>query len=158
MEPPAYSLCETVPEPPEWLSDIGREEWMEKAEELRAREALTTVFLSSLAVYCDAYASYRELAAFVRENGATYKGKKGWEAPRPEVSLQTQKGKFMVSLAKEFGFTPGSQSRIAIVPQRDEAAERDPIEAARQALRREQGMRTNSPTSPALEPRLTRLP
>ena len=26
MEPPAYSLCETVPEPPEWLSDIGRAE------------------------------------------------------------------------------------------------------------------------------------
>ena len=46
----------------------------------------------------------------------------------------------MVSLAKEFGFTPGSQSRIAIVPQRDEAAERDPIEAARQALQREQGI------------------
>ena len=64
----------------------------------------------------------------------------------------------MVSLAKEFGFTPGSQSRIASVPQRDEAAERDPIEAARQALRREQGMRTNSPTSPALEPRLKKLP
>ena len=135
MEPPAYSLCETVPEPPRWLSDIGRTEWMEKAAELRAREALTTVCLSSLAVYCDAYASYRELAAFVRENGATYKGKKGWEAPRPEVSLQTQKGKFMMGLAKEFGFTPSSQSRIAIVPQRDEAAERDPIEAARQALR-----------------------
>ena len=50
MEPPAYSLCETVPDPPEWLSDIGRAEWMEKAEELRAREALTTVCLSSLAV------------------------------------------------------------------------------------------------------------
>ena len=39
MEPPAYSLCETVPDPPEWLSDIGRAEWMEKAEELRARGA-----------------------------------------------------------------------------------------------------------------------
>ena len=50
MHPPAYSLCETVPDPPAWLSDIGRAEWMEKAEELRAREALTTVCLSSLAV------------------------------------------------------------------------------------------------------------
>jgi len=38
MEPPAYSLCETVPDPPEWLSDIGRAEWEEKAEELRARD------------------------------------------------------------------------------------------------------------------------
>ena len=138
MELPACSLCETVPDPPEWLSDIGRSEWLEKAEELRAREALTTVCLSSLAVYCDAYAAYRELTAIVRENGSTYKSQKGWKAPRPEVSLQTQKGKFMMGLAKEFGFTPSSQSRIAIVPQRDEAAERDPIEAARQALRREQ--------------------
>ena len=30
MEPPAYSLCETVPDPPEWLSDIGRAEWGRK--------------------------------------------------------------------------------------------------------------------------------
>jgi phage terminase small subunit len=50
MEPPAYLLCETVPEPPRWLSDIGPAEWMEKAEELRAREALTTVCLSRLVV------------------------------------------------------------------------------------------------------------
>ncbi len=136
MEPPAYSLCETVPEPPEWLSDIGRAEWMEKAAELRAREALTTVCLSSLAVYCDAYAAYRELTAFVRENGSTYNSQKGWEAPRPEVSLlQTQKGKFMMGLAKEFGFTPGSQSRIAIVPVKGAEAV-DPVEAAREALRR----------------------
>ncbi len=108
---------------------------MEKAAELRAREALTTVCLSSLAVYCDAYAAYRELTAFVRENGSTYKSQKGWEAPRPEVSLQTQKGKFMMSLAKEFGFTPGSQSRIAIVPEKGSEAI-DPLEAAREALRR----------------------
>ena len=45
---------------------------------------------------------------------------------RPEQKFRC---KFMMSLAKEFGFTPGSQSRIAIVPQRDAAAERDPIEA-----------------------------
>ena len=72
--------------------------------------------------------------------GATYSNNRGWKAPRPQVSLQTLKGKFMMGLAKEFGFTPGSQSRIAIVPQRDEAAELDPIEAARQAPRREQGI------------------
>ena len=73
--------------------------------------------------------------AYIRESGVTYSNNRGWKAPRPEVSLETQKGKFVMVLAKEFGFTPSSQSRIAIVPQRDEAAERDPIEAARQALR-----------------------
>ncbi len=157
MELPACSLCETVPDPPEWLPDIGRAEWMEKAGELYARGLLTTVCLAPLAIYCDAYAAYRKLSAHVRKNGVTYSNNRGWKAPRPEVSLQTQKGKFMMGLAKEFGITPGSRSRIAIVPQRDEAAEPDPIEAARQALQREQGMRTNSPTSLALEPRLKRL-
>ncbi len=138
-EPPAYTLCETVPEPPEWLSDIGRAEWMEKAETLARAGSLTKACLSSLALYCDAYAAYRELTAFVRKNGSTYKSQKGWEAPRPEVSLQTQTGKFMMSLAKEFGFTPGSQSRIAIVPEKGAEAV-DPVEAAREALRREQGI------------------
>ncbi len=101
MEPPAYTLCGTVPEPPTWLSDIGREEWMEKAEELRARATLSTVCLPMLALY------------FIREHGSSYTNEKGWQAPRPEVSLQTQKAKLMLILAKEFGFTPGSQSRIA---------------------------------------------
>ncbi len=32
MEPPAYSLCPSVPGPPEWLSDIGRAEWMVPAQ------------------------------------------------------------------------------------------------------------------------------
>ena len=40
----------------------GRAEWGEKAEELRARGLLTGVCLSPLAVYCDAFAAYRELA------------------------------------------------------------------------------------------------
>ena len=53
---------------------------------------------------------------------------------RPEILVATTKSKLMMSLAKEFGFTPGPRSGIAIV--RDEAAERNPIEAAREALRR----------------------
>ena len=28
MEPPAYSLCKTVPDPPEWLADIAAAEWI----------------------------------------------------------------------------------------------------------------------------------
>ena len=77
-----------------------------------------------LALYCDTYASYQELTDFIREHGSSYTNEKGWQAPRPEVSLQTQKAKLMMIFTKEFGFTPGSQSRIAIVPQRDEIAYR----------------------------------
>ena len=128
MEPPAYTLCEKVPDAPPWLSDIGQAEWLAKTEELRARGLLTGVCLSPLGVYCDAYADYRKLAAFVRENGMTY-GKEGkWKQARPEVSLMTQKAKLLMSYAKEFGFTPGSQSRIAIVPEK--TADVDPLEAA----------------------------
>ena len=41
------------------------------------------------------------------EHGSSYTNEKGWQAPRPEVSLQTQKVKLMMIFAKEFGFTPG---------------------------------------------------
>ena len=140
MEPSSYTLCETVPDPPEWLSDIAAAEWMRKAKELHARGALTAVCLSPLEVYCTTYAHFRDLAAIVEKEGYTYTGKGNWAAPRPEVLLLRQASKVLIGIAKEFGFTMASQSRIAIVPQRDEAAERDPIEAARQALRREQGI------------------
>ncbi len=135
MEPPAYSLCERVPDPPESLSNVGRALWNEVASELHSRGILTFVSMAPLEIYCDAYACARELNEFIRENGCTYENDKGWQQPRPELMVATQKSKLMMSLAKEFGFTPGSQSRIAIVPEKGSEAV-DPVEAAREALRR----------------------
>ena len=61
MEPPAYKVCETVPDPPDWLSDIGRAEWTEKAEELRARDLVNRV-------PCDARLVLRHLRVLPRAN------------------------------------------------------------------------------------------
>jgi len=43
--------------------------------------------------------------------------------------LQSQKAKLLMGFAKEFGFTPGSQSRIAVVPEKT-AEVADPLAAA----------------------------
>ena len=129
MEPPAYSLCETVPDAPESLSKIGGVLWKVTAQELFDRGLLTVVALAPLEIYCDAYACARTLNKFIQDKGYTAKNKKtGWSQPRPEILVATTKSKLMMSLAKEFGFTPGSQSRIAIVPEK--TADVDPLEAA----------------------------
>ena len=140
MEPPAYTLCETVPDPPASLAAVAGVLWKETAAELFDSNALTVVCLAPLEMYCTAYARARDLNERIEKDGYVVITPKGWAAPNPEVGMAAQQTKLMMALAKEFGFTPGSQSRIAIVPQRDEAAARDPIEAARQALRRKQGI------------------
>ena len=61
MEPPAYTLCETVPDPPASLSKIGAVLWKVTAQELFDRDALTVVALAPLEVYCTAYARARDL-------------------------------------------------------------------------------------------------
>ena len=52
MEPPAYTLCETVLEPPESLSAVAGVLWKETAAELFDRGALTVVCLAPLEIYC----------------------------------------------------------------------------------------------------------
>ena len=132
MEPPAYSLCEAVPEPPKSLSAVAGVLWKEMAKELFDRGALTVVALAPLEVYCTAYARARDLNERVEKDGYTFKTSKGWRTPNPEVGMAAQQVKLMMGLAKEFGFTPGSQSRIAIVPLK--TADVDPLEAARAKL------------------------
>ena len=133
MEPPAYTLCETVPKPPESLSPIGRALWNEVAPEVHASGLLTLVGMAPLEMYCETYACVRELTEFLRKAGYSYDyNGEGLLQPRPEIGIVTQKTKLMMSLAKEFGFTPGSQSRIAIVP--EPTADVNPLEAAREKL------------------------
>ena len=64
MEPPAYSLCERVPDPPESLSNVGRALWNEVASELHSRGILTFVSMAPLEIYCDAYACARRARTF----------------------------------------------------------------------------------------------
>lgn len=132
MEPPAYTLCETVPKPPESLSKTGGVLWKVTARELFDRGLLAVVALAPLEIYCTAYARARELNERIKVEGCTIITAKGWLAPNPEVGMAAQQAKLMMSLAKEFGFTPGSQSRIAIVPEK--TANVDPLEAARAKL------------------------
>lgn len=132
MEPPAYSLCETVPKPPPWLSKIGGVLWEVTAQELFDRGLLTVVALAPLEIYCAAYARTRAMNERIETEGCTIMTPKGWPAPNPEVAMAAQQAKLMLSLAEKFGFTPSSQSRIAIVP--EQTAPVDPLEAARADL------------------------
>ena len=132
MEPPAYTLCETVPGAPESLSVVGRALWNDLAKELFDRHVLTGVCLAPLEIYCTAYARARDLNERVEKDGYTFKTGKGWATPNPVVGMAVQQAKLMMSLAEKFGFTPSSQSRIAIVPEKTAAV--DPLEAARADL------------------------
>ena len=133
MEPPAYSLCERVPGPPASLCKIGRVLWNVTAQELFDRRVLTVVGLAPLEAYCGAFALSRDLIEAARKNGYVRTTNKGFPVANPEVTMATTQVKVMLSIAKEFGFTPGSQSRIAVVPEAS-AEEADPIAAARLAL------------------------
>ncbi len=132
MEPPAYSLCKTVPKPPASLSKIGGILWKVTAQELFDRGLLTVVAMAPLEIYCAAYARTRAMNERIEEDGCTIMTPKGWPAPNPEVAMAATQAKLMMGIAEKFGFTPSSQSRIAIVPEKTAAV--DPLEAARATL------------------------
>ena len=132
MEPPAYALCSRVPGPPESLCKIGGILWKVVAEGRFDRGVLTVFGLASLQVYCGSFALWRDLTEAAQKNGYVMTTHRGTPFPNPEVVMAAQQAKLMMSLAKEFGFTPGSQSRIAIVPEK--TADVNPLAAARKKL------------------------
>ena len=133
MAPPAYTLCEHVPGPPATLHPRGRRVWDKCAAELFRRGVLTTVGLEALEMYCQLYARALVLNENVEKDGYTRLTAKGFAHANPEVTMATQHMKQALHLAEKFGFTPASQSRIAIVPE-PVGENIDPIENARRQL------------------------
>lgn len=104
---------QTVPNPPAWLSRLGKLEWRKVAPILVERKHLTEADLGTLAAYADAAGQLAEATRLVNRDGMVIMTDKG---PRkhPAISIQQNARNQVRQLAAELGLTPVSRSRPSV--------------------------------------------
>jgi P27 family predicted phage terminase small subunit len=103
-----------VPECPEWLTGIAREEWNRVAAALHAAGLLTGLDVSALEGYCLTYAKWREAEQRLAEEGLTILTPNGCTQAHPCQSISNQAQKLLLAWVKAFGLSPDSRGRMDV--------------------------------------------
>jgi len=131
--PGAFDPPHGVPDCPEWLPALAREEWERLVADPEIRLVLARVDQNALAAWADAVATWRVASAVIEAEGTTYEveGKAGtYMKLRPEVALRDKARMDAVNLGREFGLTPASRSKVLKATKPEEE---DPLEALKRA-------------------------
>lgn len=105
-----------VPECPEWLTGIAREEWKRVATGLHAAGLLTGLDVSALEGYVVTYAKWREAEQRLAEEGMTVTTPNGCVQVSPCQGIANQSAKLLLSWIKAFGLSPDSRGRMELPP------------------------------------------
>lgn len=109
---------ETLPVPPEWMGDHGREKWHEIGGNLIENQAFHAKHREILALYCDSYQEFREAMETISKEGTTCVSDKGGLYQHPEVSRKNAALKRMVQLGKLLGWDQKPQQSQGSVSSR----------------------------------------
>lgn len=95
---------ETLPGPPEWMGEHGREKWWEVGEQLVKSKRFYAKHREILALYCDSYQEFRHAMQTIEKEGTTCTSDKGGLYQHPEVSRKNAALNRMVQLGKLLGW------------------------------------------------------
>lgn len=139
--PGRRQLNENEPLPPEgevaapaWLTPEGKRVWDAIAPVAVTMKTLTTADVYPFARYCEAFARWLELNAWLKKNGTTYtmKGKDGkprYAAEFPQAIEHRRLYEILIRLEGNFGLTASARSRLNVLP----AAAAAPAEQAQKS-------------------------
>lgn len=122
-----------TPVAPDWLSDYAREEWGRVAPSLVALGIVGESDSTTLAGYCEAWASFRKAKELVDENGMTFTTEGGRIFANPAVAMMRGSLDLANKLAMQLGLTPSSRARM----KNPMEAAGDPIDEFHAACERE---------------------
>lgn len=105
VDVPAEPLT-VAPDPPDHLSDRGRNVWKQWAADLVARNLLAPADLTLLAILCQAWDDYLSALADIDANGSTGVTDKGYEYARPIVQIKNQSIAAIQQISRRFGLSP----------------------------------------------------
>jgi P27 family predicted phage terminase small subunit len=114
-EPKTIPVVECPPE----LGTVARQEWDRVAGALTAVGRLTVFDRAALAAYCNAYALWLEAVDALHKYGTVMKAPSGFPVQSLYVSIANRQVEIMIRIAAEFGFTPGSRSRLPTTSKSD---------------------------------------
>ena len=119
-------LDSQIPEMPDFLSAEAIEEWNAITPELNAIGLLATIDKAGLAAYCQAYGRWRKMETMLNKTGVIYKKKvknnktgrmvaTGELLTNPLLWIANRAMEQMRQFLTEFGMTPSSRSRVAVM-------------------------------------------
>ena len=106
-----------MPEPPEYLGEVGRAEWNAKVPHLVSMKLISDADLGALGALCNEFQNYIEAEAVCKKNARYYPVKdeggkvKCW-LMHPAHTTAQQHLKAYQSLCNEFGMTPASRVKL----------------------------------------------
>ena len=112
------ALVAELPDPPEWLSVIGKNEWTKVCSELFGKQMLHQIDLRLIESYCNAMSLHIETEMMLREKGRIqiYKNTDGTIKHAQSVPYQKIANDALdraLKIAREFGLTPSSRTSIS---------------------------------------------
>lgn len=99
------------PHCPSWLSQYAKTEWKRVVNELDRRGMVAAVDRSTLAVYCQAVATFKEATEAVQK-GILVRGQKGEAVKNPALQVQRDAARMIATYSSMFGFSPSDRVRI----------------------------------------------
>jgi P27 family predicted phage terminase small subunit len=105
-----------VPEPPDFLLPVAKDEWWRCAESLHRLGLLTLVDIAPFAAYCQAYARWQqaeELLTAMGQGAMLVRTATGGAVQNPLLRVAFTAASDMVRYAAEFGLTPAARTRVA---------------------------------------------
>ena len=111
------SLVGEIPFAPEWLTEIGKEEWDNVCTELYNKRMLHHIDLRLIEAYCNAISLHIETEIMLREKGRiqVFKNPDGTIKHTQSVPYQKIANDALdraLKLATQFGFTPSARTSI----------------------------------------------
>ena len=104
-----------IPQPPEYLCDIGRAEWERIVPMLEASKVMSMRHQHTLAAYCDALADMVKANNELQQHGATFMDDKGRVMNHPAWYRKKDSRLHMLRLAEQFGLTASALARVSAV-------------------------------------------
>ena len=111
-------LCEKIPDPPIWLSEIGKTEWLKVTNQLFNLQMLHTVDLKMVEAYCNEISLYIECEQALREGGRideffNGEGDVVRRQAKPLIKMKNDALANALKLATQFGITPVARANIS---------------------------------------------
>ena len=100
--------------PPDHLDTIARQEWLKVAGELHNVELTTSLDLTMLEQYCITYSLWRAALDDLQQYGSVQETKTGYSQQTGYFTVAIKLGKEVREIAREFGLTPSSRTRLRI--------------------------------------------
>lgn len=101
-----------APKSPHFLSGYAKEEWIEISVKLHRLGLLTEVDINALAIYCQAYARWREAEEELALESLTLESTNGNVIKNPLVSIANEAMRDLSRYLSDFGMNPSARTKV----------------------------------------------